>query len=231
MDLFHRAQVPAERNLTWIKPFDARMDEILRLRDKAESAPKEMKKVFLSAWAELAEEVKKHQKTASSIVESGLPLQVYYNVVLQSEVGTANIDFLILSDDFVVVVLHKGKEHIEWDQYDTRFAKVPLGKNTSIAEDYSCIVSDILLDSKGVPQKELYRVVPVLIDPEEDAMSAKCRPVGRSLLYPDISACLTVHPDAFTEWLMLNCATAAVPFFNEKRLDKILSWIGESIVS
>ncbi|MBO4495116.1 MAG: hypothetical protein J5752_04600 [Clostridiales bacterium] len=230
MDLFHRAQVPAERNLTWIKPFDARMDEILRLRDKSESAPKEMKKVFLSAWAELAEEVKKHQKTASSIVESELPLQVYYNVALRSEVGTASIDFLIVSDDLILVVLHKGKEHIEWDRYDTRFAKTPTGKDALSAEDRACILSDILLESKAVGPKELHRVVPVLIDPEEDEQSGKCRPVGRSLLYPDISATLTIHPDVFTQWLLLNCAVSGTPFFSEKRLARIFPWIEESIV-
>ncbi len=231
MDLFHRAPVPAERNLTWIKPFDARMDEILRLRDKSESAPKEMKKVFLSAWAELAEEVKKHQKTASSILASQLPLQLYYNVALRSEVGTACVDFLAIADDLILVILHKGKEHIEWDRYDTRFAKVPAGKDPTIAEDRACILADILLDSRAVSEKELYRVVPVLIDPDEDEQSGKCRPVGRSLLYPSISATLTVHPDVLTQWLLLNCAVSSAPFFNEKRLEKILPWIEESIVT
>ena len=74
MDLFHRAQEPEKRELTWIKPFDNRMDEILRLKEKSETCPKEMKKVFLSAWGELATQVKLHQKVASGIVTSGLPL-------------------------------------------------------------------------------------------------------------------------------------------------------------
>jgi len=229
MDLFHRAQVPVDRTLTWIKPFDARMDEILRLRDKAESAPKEMKKVFLSAWAELAEEVKKHQKTASEILRSGLPLQVFYNVVLRSEVGTASIDFLIISDDLILVVLHKSKEHIEWDRYDTRFAKTPTGKDAAIAEDCACILGNILLDSRAVSEKELHRVVPILIDPEEDEQSAKCRSVGRSLLYPYLSAALTIHPDVFAEWLNLNCPEEPAPYFGGKRLDKIFPWIEESM--
>ena len=46
MDLFHRAQEPEKRELTWVKPFDNRMDEILRLKEKSETCPKEMKKVF-----------------------------------------------------------------------------------------------------------------------------------------------------------------------------------------
>ena len=231
MDLFHRAQVPAERNLTWIKPFDARMDEIMRLRDKSESAPKEMKKVFLSAWSELAEQVKKHQKTAASILESNLPLQVYYNVALRSEVGTATIDFLIIADELILVVLHKSKEHIEWDRYDTRFAKTPVGKDSAVAEDSACILGDVLLESKALGEKELHRVVPILIDPEEDEQSGKCRPVGRSLLYPYLSATLTIHPDVFTQWLLLNCEESSAPFFNEKRLEKIFPWLSESIVT
>ena len=52
MDLFHRAQEPEERELQWIKPFDSRMAEITRLQQKSETCPKEMKKVFLSAWGE-----------------------------------------------------------------------------------------------------------------------------------------------------------------------------------
>ena len=57
MDLFHRTPEPEDRELTWIKPFDNRMEEILRLKEKSETCPKEMKKVFLSAWGELAAQV------------------------------------------------------------------------------------------------------------------------------------------------------------------------------
>ncbi|HAU50902.1 MAG TPA: hypothetical protein DCW43_03940, partial [Clostridiales bacterium] len=98
MDLFRRAQEPENRELTWIKPFDNRMDEILRLKEKSETCPKEMKKVFLTAWAELASQVKLHQKVASQIVKTELPLTVYYNLTIKTDMTSGTIDFLIISD-------------------------------------------------------------------------------------------------------------------------------------
>ena len=144
MDLFHRAQEPEKRELTWVKPFDNRMDEILRLKEKSETCPKEMKKVFLSAWGELASHVKSHQKVASQIVKSGLPLNVYYNVTMKTDMAYSTIDFLIISDELIVVVLFKTQEHIEWDRYDTRFAKLPEAPETRDAEEKACILADWL---------------------------------------------------------------------------------------
>ena len=109
MDLFHREREPENRELIWVKPFDNRMDEILRLKEKSETCPKEMKKVFLSAWGELASHVKLHQKVASQIVKSELPLNVYYNVTIKTDMASTTIDFLIISDELIVVVLSRRK--------------------------------------------------------------------------------------------------------------------------
>ena len=220
MDLFHRAKEPASRELTWIKPFNNRMDEITRLKDKAETCPKQMKKVFLSAWGELASQVKMHQKTAAAIVQSELPVKVYYDVVLQTEIGNSNIDFLIIADEEIFVILHSKKEHIEWDLYDTRFAKNPTSTDKHSAEDAACILANFFHDEKILGVKDLNRIVSVLIDEEADPEDLP-KPFERSDLYPDLPATVVVHPDAFPKWILANCETTDLPFFNEKKWEKI----------
>ena len=230
MDLFHRAQEPVDRKLTWIKPFDNRMEEILRLKAKSETCPKEMKKVFLSAWGELASQVKLHQKIASQIVSSGLPLNVYYNVTLKTDMATAEADFLIISDDLIVVVLFKTKEHIEWDRYDTRFSRLPEAVETRAAEETACILADWLQVNKALPGKEMFRVVPVLIDKDEDEYSASAHPIEKSEIYTGISKALRVHPDAFCQWLLSNCETSDMPFFTSARCGKIIDAVDEALI-
>lgn len=230
MDLFHRAQEPEKRELTWVKPFDNRMDEILRLKEKSETCPKEMKKVFLSAWGELASHVKSHQKVASQIVKSGLPLNVYYNVTMKTDMAYSTIDFLIISDELIVVVLFKTKEHIEWDRYDTRFAKLPEAPETRDAEEKACILADWLQLNRVLSGKDMARVVPVLIDEEAGEGSAVLHPVERSEIYEGISKALRVSPDVFDKWLLENCEESEFPVFVGARLNKVITAIEQAVI-
>ena len=230
MDLFHRAQEPEKRELTWVKPFDNRMDEILRLKEKSETCPKEMKTVFLSAWGELASHVKSHQKVASQIVKSGLPLNVYYNVTMKTDMAYSTIDFLIISDELIVVVLFKTKEHIEWDRYDTRFAKLPEAPETRDAEEKACILADWLQLNRVLSGKDMARVVPVLIDEEAGEGSAVLHPVERSEIYEGISKALRVSPDVFDKWLLENCEESEFPVFVSARLNKVIAAIEQAVI-
>ncbi len=230
MDLFHRAQEPEKRELTWVKPFDNRMDEILRLKEKSETCPKEMKKVFLSAWGELASHVKSHQKVASQIVKSGLPLNVYYNLTMKTDMAYSTIDFLIISDELIVVVLFKTKEHIEWDRYDTRFAKLPEAPKTRDAEEKACILADWLQLNRVLSGKDMARVVPVLIDEEAGEGSAVLHPVERSEIYEGISKALRVSPDVFDKWLLENCEESEFPVFVGARLNKAIAAIEQAVI-
>ena len=230
MELFHRAQEPVNRELTWIKPFDNRMDEILRLKEKSETCPKEMKKVFLSAWADLAKQVKLHQKIASQIVSSGIPLSVYYNITIKTDMAATTIEFLIISDELIVPVLFKTKEHIEWDRYDTRFAKLPDAVETRAAEEKACVIADWLTLNKALPAKETRRVVPVLIDEEETELSASARPIGTSEIYTGISQTISLHPDFFGKWLETNCSVSEMPFFTIARTGKVIDAINEALI-
>lgn len=229
MDLFHRVQEQEDRELVWIKPFDNRMEEILRLKEKAESAPEQMKKVFLSAWGELAAEVKQHQKTAEAILNSKLPLHVYYNIVLNTELGSAPIDFLLFSDSLVVVLLHRGKDHIEWDRYDTRFARTPSAKGDLAAENAAGILSEIFLSEKILTKRDLFRIVPVLIDEEAEEEPENIHPEGWSVLAPGLHACSHIHPSTLPKWLEVNCEEDIAPYFHAKRLSKIFEVMEEVI--
>lgn len=230
MDLFHRAQEPENRELIWVKPFDNRMDEILRLKEKSETCPKEMKKVFLSAWGELASHVKSHQKVASQIVKSELPLHVYYNLTIKTDMAYTTIDFLIISDELVVVVLFKTKEHIEWDRYDTRFAKLPEAPEMRDAEQKACILADWLQLNRVLPVKDMARVVPVLIDDEAGEGSAVLHPTERSEIYEGISKALRVSPDVFGKWLLENCEESEFPVFVGTRLNKTMAAIDQAVI-
>ena len=230
MDLFRRAQEPENRELTWIKPFDNRMDEILRLKEKSETCPKEMKKVFLTAWAELASQVKLHQKVASQIVKTELPLTVYYNLTIKTDMTSGTIDFLIISDELIVVVLFKTKEHIEWDRYDTRFAKLPEMKEEIAAEEKACMLADWLSVNRALSSKELARVVPVLIDEEQDELSASAHPIERSEVFTGISKALAIQPDVFGKWLLENCEVSEFPVFVGPRLRKITDAVDQAVI-
>ncbi|MBO4688838.1 MAG: hypothetical protein J5636_10030 [Clostridiales bacterium] len=229
MDLFHRVQEPEDRELTWIKPFDNRMDEILRLKEKSETCPKEMKKVFLSAWGELATLVKSHQKIAAQIVSSGLPLKVYYNVTLKTDMAAMTSAFIIIADELIVTVLFKKKEHIEWDRYDTRFSKMPEPVDTRESEEAACVLADWLQVNRALSGKEVSRVVPILIDEEETEYSASSRPIGSSEIYTGITQAIRLHPDVFGQWLTANCAESEMPTFTSARCNKIIEAIDRVI--
>ena len=222
MDLFHRSKETPRRTLTWIKPFDSRMDEITRLSEKAESCPKEMKKVFLSAWQELANQIKIHQKLAAKIVAVDLPLKVYYNLVLHTDLGGGTVDFLMISDEYVIIVMVKRAEHFEWDRYDTRFSRAPSGVDMRSVENAAGLVAEWLLDAKALPKKDLVRVIPLLIDEEASDDCGKKFPTGRSLLFPDIRPCMTVSVEKFDEWLKTNCAVYDSRSLTEKRQSRII---------
>lgn len=222
MDLFHRSQEAPQRNLKWIKPFDSRMDEITRLSERAEHCPKEMKKVFLSAWSELAGQVKIHQKLAAVIVDADLPLNVYYNLVLNTDLGSGTVDFLIISDEYVIVVMVKKEEHFEWDQYDTRFSRAPGGVDLRTVENAAGLLSEWLLDAKALPRRELVRVVPLLIDPDAPDDSGKKFPTGRSALFPDIRRPMTVSVEHFGEWLKTNCEVYESRGLTDNKQQKII---------
>lgn len=222
MDLFHRSQETPQRTLTWIKPFDTRMDEITRLSDKAESCPKEMKKVFLSAWQELASQIKMHQRLAATIVETALPLKVYYNLVLNTDMGGGTVDFLIISDEYIIVVMVKKTEHFEWDRYDTRFCQAPSGVDIRSVENAAGLVSEWLLDARALPRKDLIRVVPLLIDDEAPEECGKKFPTGRSVLFPDIRPTMTVSAEHFGEWLQTNCAVYDSRGLTDKKQNRIV---------
>lgn len=229
MDLFHRTPEPEDRELTWIKPFDNRMEEILRLKEKSETCPKEMKKVFLSAWGELAAQVKLHQKIASQIVGTGLPLSVYYNLTLKTDMAAVTAGYLIIADEIIVTVLFRKKEHIEWDRYDTRFSKNPEAVGTRECEETACVIADWLAVNRALSAKEMARVVPVLIDDEETEYSASARPIGASEIYTGITQALRIHPDVFGQWLLSNCGVSEMPVFNTMRRNKIIEAIDRAM--
>ncbi|MBO4927959.1 MAG: hypothetical protein J5379_06895 [Clostridiales bacterium] len=229
MDLFHRAQEPIERELTWIKPFDNRMEEIVRLQKKSETCPKEMKKVFLSAWGELAATVKLHQRVASQVLKSGLPFKVYYDITLNTDMSSASADFLLIASDMIVVILCKKKEHIEWGRYDTRFAKLPGAVDTLSAEEAACVLADWLTVNRAIAGKDVKYIVPVLIDEEESEMSADRRPVGSSVLYTDIKEAVRIHPDVLGQWLSKNCEVSEVPVFTEAKCGKIIETVDRGL--
>ena len=230
MDLFHRAQEPVDRELIWIKPFDNRMEEILRLQKKSETCPKEMKKVFLTAWGELAARVKLHQKVAAQIVESGLPLRVYYDISMKTDMSAATMEFLIIADEIIVVVKFKTKEHIEWDRYDTRFAKLPEVVETRASEEAACVLSDWLTVNRALSGKEVQRVIPVLLDEEETEYSASARPIGSSAIYTGIREALRIKPEVFGQWLTANCPVSETPTFTTLRCEKIVAAIDQVLV-
>ncbi len=227
MDLFHRAQEPQVRELTWIKPFDNRMEEILRLKEKSETCPKEMKKVFLSAWGELAAQVKLHQTVASQIVKSELPLQVYYNITLKTDMASAAIDFLIIADEIILVVKFRKKEHIEWDRYDTRFSRLPEAVETRAVEEAACVLADWLTVQRAISQKDIDRIMPILIDEDESEESVNARSLDASPAYTDIREALRIRPDVFGKWLSSNCEISEDPVFVGARLERIKDAVGQ----
>lgn len=226
MDLFHRQQEPENRELVWIKPFDNRMEEILRLKEKSETCPEQMKKVFLSAWGELASKVKVHQQIANQIIESGLPLRVYYNVVITTDMGSASLDFLILSQQWIIPLVVKNKEHIEWDRYDTRFAKTPDAVDVRVAEDAACLLMDWLADNRAITKKDMQRVVPVLIDEEAETLE-NMPELEPSILYPEMCAAVRVRPEDLSSWLGQERSIEGALQFPAKKMDKILEVISE----
>lgn len=225
MGLLHRSQEAPRRELVWIKPFDNRMEEITRLQQKADTCPKEMKKVFLSAWGELAAQVKVHQKLASQIVAAELPLKVYYNLILNSDLGSGTIDFLIISDEYIFPVMCKKTEHFEWDRYDTRFSRAPSGVDMRDVENAAGLLSEWLLDMRALPKKDLIRVVPVLIDEEAPEDCGKSYPTGRSALFPDIRKTMVVSVAQFGEWLKTNCSVYDSRGLSDAKQKKIIEAI------
>ncbi|MBQ4185206.1 MAG: hypothetical protein II657_02460, partial [Clostridiales bacterium] len=153
-----------------------------------------------------------------------------YNVTLKTDMSSGTIDFLIISDELIVVVLFKTKEHIEWDRYDTRFAKLPEMKEVIAAEETACMLADWLSVNRALSAKELARVVPVLIDEEQDELSASAHPIERSEVFTGISKALSVKPDVFGKWLLENCEESEFPVFIGQRLRKITDAIDQAVI-
>ena len=149
---------------------------------------------------------------------------------MKTDMAYSTIDFLIISDELIVVVLFKTKEHIEWDRYDTRFAKLPEAPETRDAEEKACILADWLQLNRVLSGKDMARVVPVLIDEEAGEGSAVLHPVERSEIYEGISKALRVSPDVFDKWLLENCEESEFPVFVGARLNKVIAAIEQAVI-
>ena len=92
------------------------------------------------------------------------------------------------------------------------------------------MLADWLSVNRALSAKELARVVPVLIDEEQDELSASAHPIERSEVFTGISKALEVKPDVFEKWLLENCEVSEFPVFIGQRLRKITDAVDQAVI-
>lgn len=181
------------------KPYVDKTYDILELARRLDKAPEETKPVFREAMETMAARIKAHQAIHDLLEKSELPVLILYDVHVLCPAGSASIDYVILSNRFVLAVSCPSQDEGITAE-ESRAAAAP-GEHHRLSTSEHCayILTEVLREEKLLSRKDLKMVWPITVLPEVSAEQTFDEPLGtftstQSRAYPEIRRAQSVRP-------------------------------------
>ncbi len=180
------------------KPYIDKTYDMLELARRLDKAPEETKPVFREAMETLAARIKAHQAIHDLLEKSELPVLILYDVHILCPAGSASIDYVILSNRFVLAISCLSQE-AGLTAEESRASAPGEHLHLSPSEHCAYILTEILRDGHLLNKKDLKMVWPITVLPEPSAEQTFDEPLGtftstQSRTYPEVRRAQSVRP-------------------------------------
>lgn len=184
------------------KPYIDKTHDMLELARRLDQAPEESKPLFRDAMESLASRVKSHQAVNDLLANSGLPILILYDLHILCSAGSASIDYVILSNRFLVTISCPSRQDLLTAEESRATAAPGEQRRFSASEHSAYILRELLKEEHMVNKKILQMIWPITVLTEVSGDSAFEEPLSSvpsafSKLYPEIHRTLTVKPEDF----------------------------------
>jgi len=181
------------------KPYVDKTYDMLELARRLDKAPEETKPIFREAMETLAARIKAHQTIHDLLEKSDLPVLILYDVHILCSAGSASIDYVVLSNRFVLAISCLSQED-GFTAGESRASAAP-GEHhhLSSSEHSAFILTEVIRDEKLLSKKNLKMVWPITVLSEPSMDQTFDEPLGtftstQSREYPEIRRAQSVRP-------------------------------------
>lgn len=148
------------------KPYIDKTYDMLELARRLDKAPEESKPLFRGAMESMAAKINAHQKINDLLASSDLPLLILYDLHIVCTAGSANIDFVLLSNRFIATIACPFEED-SLSAQESRAISAPGEQHRQSASEHSAyILTEVLKDEQLLNKKNLQMVWPFTVSPE-----------------------------------------------------------------
>jgi len=186
----------------YTRPFTDKTYDMLELARRLDQAPEESKALFRGALESMAAKVKAHQQVNDMLSKSTLPVLILYDLHLLCSAGSANIDFVILSNRFIATISCPFQADV-LTASESRAMSAPGEQRVQPSSEHSAyILTEILKKEQLIAKKNLQMIWPLTVLPDTlgDASFSdplESFPTSYSQMYPEIHRNLTVKTEEF----------------------------------
>ena len=188
------------------KPYVDKTYDMLELARRLDKAPEETKPIFREAMETMAARIKAHQTIHDLLEKSDLPVLILYDLHILCSAGAASIDYVVLSNRFVLALSCPSQED-GFTAEESRASAAP-GEHhhLSSSEHSALILTEMLRDEKLLNKKDLKMVWPITVLPEPSSDQTFDEPLGtftstQSRAYPEIRRAQTVRPADLIDYI------------------------------
>ena len=182
------------------KPYVDKTEDMLELARRLDHAPEEAKPLFRDAMESLAAKIMMHQKVHVQLEKSDLPVLILYDVHIFSKAGSTTMDFVVLSNRFLLTISCPAQEDAMSSETSRATAAPGVPRHYSSSEHSAYILTELAKAGRHLSKKDLQMIWPITIlsdteDPMSFADPVDSFPSSFSQAYPEIHRAQTIRPD------------------------------------
>lgn len=188
----------------FMKPYVDKTHDLLELARRLDQAPEESKPLFRGAMESMAAKMKAHQKVNDLLADCKMPLVILYDLHILCAAGSANIDYVVMSNRFITTISCPFQEDVLTAQ-ESRAMSAPGERRLQSSSEHSAyILTEVLKAEHLITKKNLQMIWPLTVSSQAAGQAAFTDPLESfpssfSQTYPEIHRNLTVQPEGLLD--------------------------------
>lgn len=187
------------------KPYTDKTAEMLELARRLDTAPEASKPLFRAAIESLAARTKSHKEVHDLLENSKLPILILYDIHIFSPAGSAAIDYIVLSNRFILTLACPIREDILTAEESRAVSSPGEHYHFSGSEHAAHVVTETLKADRLLKNKDLSMVWPLTVISETGDKTftepLESFPSAQSPVYPEIHRAQTIKPEELIAYL------------------------------